>query len=165
MIKLFVFTLLFCLNLNNLSYSANNEKKVQENKNKKNQLITNEKTDDIPDWPQDDIESYKLLFDDGFSNVVNNIVNEGEQQDIFINQDNLNKIIKQYKRGNNDDITQLDVIEAEKQTIFDYQKDEDKIVGTYRTRVMAYLTIEQMLFADISDLMPHGYYINTMKKE
>ena len=87
------------------------------------------------------------------------------QQDIFINQDNSNKIIKQYKRGNNNEITQLDAVEAEKQTIFDNIANEDKVIETHRTRVMAYLTIEQMLFADISDLMPHGYYINTMKKE
>ncbi|GEM_PF-6016173 len=128
-------------------------------------LRTGERTDDIPEFPKDGVEEYKMLFDDGFSNVVGDDFQSGESFDIFIDQQASNDINRNYFTGNDEFISQMDVVEAEKKTMIDNNSIDINNVTTHRTRVMAYLTLEQMLYADIFAMEPHGYYVNAVQKK
>ena len=128
-------------------------------------LRTGNRTDDIPEFPKDGVEEYKMLFDDGFSNVIDNEFQGGESFDVFVDRPASNDINKNYFAGNDEFISQMDVIEAEKKTMIDNNSIDVNNVTTYRTRVMAYLTLEQMLYADMFSMKPHGYYINAVQKK
>ena len=146
--------------------NANNGKKSQQNKSsKKGPLRTGERTDDIPEFPKDGIEEYKMLFDDGFSNIVDNDFQSGESFDVFVNTQGSNEINRNYYAGNDEFISQMDVVEAEKKTMIDNNSIDLNNVTTYRTRVMAYLTLEQMLYSDMFAMKPHGYYVNAVQKK
>lgn len=158
---------------NNKKSIPSNEKNKNNNKDGKNKqqttrksgIIQGDKPDDVPDFPQDSVEDYKSLFDDGFSNTVLDYYQEGEDFDVFVNQEYSNQINNDYISGNDDDITQMEVIEAEKKTTIDDIDIDKNNITTQRTRVMAYLTLDQMLFADIFGKAPHGYYVNAMYKK
>ena len=128
-------------------------------------LRTGERTDDIPEFPKDGVEEYKMLFDDGFSNVVDDEFQSGESFDVFVDRSASNDINRNHFAGNDEFISQMDVVEAEKKTMIDNNSIDINKVTTYRTRVMAYLTLEQMLYADMFSMKPHGYYVNAVPKK
>ena len=144
----------------NSSGNANKKKKTTDKT-----LRTGEKDDDIPDFPSDGVEEYKMLFDDGFSNVVDDEFQTGESFDVFVDAIASNNINKTYMTGNEEFITQMDVVEAEKKTLIDNNSIDKSNITTHRTRIMAYLTLEQMLYADMFGLQPHGYYVNAVQKK
>ncbi len=130
--------------------------------NAEKQIVKSQKDSDIPDFPQEDLERYNMLFNDGFANTVDSMFEDGKEWDIFVDQTTLNEINKQYIAGNDDIITQMDVIKAEKKTNFDGNIIDKNNITTHRTRIMAYLTLDQMLLADIFGSSPDGYYINAI---
>lgn len=145
--------------------STNTNKGSNTNKKQANKLLqTGKKPDNIPEFPNDGEKEYKMLFDEGFSNVVDDSFQDGEEWDIFINQESSNELNKKYISGNNNEITQMEVIDAEEKTIVDKIILDKGNINTHRRRVMAYLTLDHMLFADILDQNPHGYYVNAMNK-
>ena len=155
----------------NKSEDTNKKTKGKNNKNNKDKkqennkgVITGAKPSNVPDFP-DDEDEYKMLFDDGFSNVVENVYQTGEEFDVFVNQNEANNINKKYFSGNDNDITQMDAINAEKKTMVEQNFIDKNNVKTHRTRVMAYLTLDQMLFADLFGQTPHGYYVNAVNKK
>ena len=151
------------------------QKKVSSKKDKKNQKNTKtssnkmiqsgEKPADLPDFPQVGVEEYKMLFDDGFSNVVESEFQTGEEWDIFVNQNYGNEITKKYIAGNDEEYTQMDVLQAEKKAVIDKSLVDKSNITTHRTRVMAYLTLDQMLFDDLLGSSPYGYYVNSSIKQ
>ena len=130
-----------------------------------NGVISGEKPANIPDFPSDETEiEVQTLFDDGFSNYVDPMFQSGEKWDIFVDQIASNEINRRYKTGNDEVVTQMDAIEAEKNTSSDDDGIDKDQIATSRTRIMAYLTLEQMLFADMFGVAPHGYYVNVVSK-
>ena len=75
----------------------------------------------------------------------------------------LHKYNEIYKHGNDNEINQIDVIEAEKNTQIDSNNLDEYEIGTHRTRVVAFLTQDQMLLSDMFDSQPDAYYIDMVK--
>ena len=141
-------------------------KKSKTNNNVKNNngiVKTGIKPADVPDFPQYDQEEYKMLFDDGFENVVDDKFQFGEEWDIFVNQGVSNEINKKYIAGNDEEYTQMDAVEAEKKTFIDRSLIDKDNISTYRTRIMAYLNLNQMIFDDVFRT-PYGYYLDAVVK-
>ena len=147
--------------------SSKKDKTNQKNtKTGSNKMIqSGEKPADLPDFPQVGVEEYKMLFDDGFSNVVESEFQTGEEWDIFVNQNYGNEINKKYAAGNDDEYTQMDVLQAEKKAVIDKSLVDKSNITTHRTRIMAYLTLDQMLFDDLLGSSPYGYYVNSSIKQ
>jgi hypothetical protein len=179
--RFLLLTILFCFLINSSSvYSLvgvdsnsnvnlpTNIKKTVNNKQNNNSndsiLKTGPKPANIPDFPQDEKEEYKMLFDDGFANIVGDDFQTGEEWDVFVNQTTGNEINNKYIAGNDDNFNQMDALEAEKKTIVDQSLVDKNNITTHRTRVMAYLTLEQMLFDDLFSSVPYGYYVNAIAK-
>ena len=150
-------------NGNKTTQNKNNNSRQQQQNNNNNGVLSGEKPDDVPDWP-DDEEEYQMLFDDGFSNFVDESFQGGEEFDVFVNQNVLNKINNEYIAGNDEEITQMKAMTAEKKTMDNQISIDKNNITTHRTRIMAYLTLDQMLFADFFGEAPHGYYVNAMNK-
>ena len=147
-----------------IKHESANKTTQKNKKNKNNMLQTGARPSNIPDFPQIDIDEYKMLFDDGFSNIADEMFQTGEEWDIFITQTAGNDINKKYIAGNNDEYTQMDALEAEKKTIADKSQINKENITTHRTRIMAYSTLDQLLFDDIFGALPYGYYITVMNK-
>ena len=141
----------------------NNKKSVKNNtKNKKDMSENEVVTTDMLNFPNDDEEEYKMLFDDGFANIVDDSFQTGEEWDVFVNQSDNNEINRKYIAGNSDDYTQMDAIEAEKKTIIDQSLVNKDNISTYRTRIMAYVSLDQMIFDDLFRTAPYGYYVDAI---
>ena len=179
MIYLKLFLVFFCLLIN--SHAANSlvgveggntlnlptNTKASKNKTNDNSdkiIKTGPKPINIPDFPQDENEDYKMLFDDGFSNVVKNDFQTGEKWDIFVNQAFGNEINNNYIDDNDDDFTQMEALEAEKKTIIDHDLIDKDNITTHRTRIMAYLTLDQILYNDLFGTPDFGYYVDAVAK-
>lgn len=139
---------------------SSNKTNKNESKKGKNNKVVSVKPTNMPDFPNEDEKQYQKLFDDTFTNVVDKDFIIGEENDIFISPKTANKYNKQYINGNNDILTQIDVIDAEKKTQENGNSiDKDK-VNTTRTRVAAYLTLNQMLLDDMFDNKIDAYYVD-----
>lgn len=150
-------------NRNNKEYQR---QKVQQNKtqeeNKKVSLVVHYRPEKMPHFP-DGKQEYKALFDNEFTNFVDKSYLLPDDKDIFISQNTLHRYNEIYKHGNDDEINQIDVIEAEKNTQVDSNDLDEYEIGTHRTRVIAFLTQDQMLLSDMFDSQPDGYYIDMVK--
>ena len=142
-----------------------NNKKNNNQKNDNQDITTMQKPSNVPDFPKDDgVEEYKMLFNDGFSNIVEDTFQTGEEWDVFINQTAGNQINELYIAGNDEEYTQMDALTAEKKAVIDHSLVDKNNITTHRTRIMAYLTLDQMLFNDLFGAKPHGYYVTAMTK-
>lgn len=162
---LYIFTVIFANDDSAFAVNAKNKQDRVFFSSSEKQIVKSQKDDSIPDFPQEDVEKYNMLFDDGFANIIDPMFEGGKEWDTFADQKVLDNINRQYMAGNDEFITQMDVIEAEKKTNFDENVANINNITTHRTRIMAYLTIDQMLLADIFNLAPHGYYISTIVSE
>ena len=132
----------------------------KKNDNKKSKKVVSVKPDSMPNFPNEDEKQYQKLFDDTFTNVVEKDFIIGEENDIFISPKTANRYNKKYVNGNNDVLTQIDVIDAEKRTQENGNSiDKDK-VNTTRTRVVAHLTLNQMLLDDMFNGQVDAYYVD-----
>lgn len=123
------------------------------------------KPDNIPDFPTEDNIDYKKLFDNSFTNVVENEYVLPDNNDIFIDPYTMREINKQTRSGNDDVITQINTIKAEKKTQENNNNiDKNKILQN-RYRVIAFLTLDQMLLSDLFESNPDGYYIDFVKSK
>ena len=163
------FFIFFCFFYSYSNFSGAEENKTnqninnQNNINEQNKLVKHgDKPAEFPDFPEDDKTSYKMLFDNGFANVVSEGFEGGKKWDIFVNQDISNEINRRYMTGNYEEINEMDVIEAEKKTIFDNKKTSEEDLKTYRTRILAYLTEEQMILPDVFLNSEDGFYLNAV---
>ena len=148
-----------------LNLPKSNKKSVKNNTNSDGKITKNEVvTSDILNFPSDDEEEYKMLFDDGFANIVDDSFQTGEEWDVFVNQSAGDEINRKYIAGNSDDYTQMDAIEAEKKTIIDHSLVNKDNISTYRTRIMAYVSLDQMVFDDLFRTAPYGYYVDAIAK-
>ena len=152
-----------------LNYSNINSNNIVYNQNKKNftnkQQLDNLKPNDVPDFPSQDDTKYKQLFDDSFNNVVETEYAIGDDNDIFIDPYTMASYIKEFTNGNDDYITQMDVIMAEKKAQEDGNNiDKNKILQN-RYRVVAFLTKDQMLLSDMFKVAPDAYYIDFVKSK
>ena len=139
---------------------TNSSKRSKNGDKKKNKNVVSVKPDNMPDFPNDEEKQYQKLFDDTFTNVVEKDFILGEENDIFINPKTAKKYNKKYMNGNNDILTQIDVIDAERRTQENGNNiDKDK-VNTTRTRVVAPLTLNQMLLDDMFGNGIDAYYID-----
>lgn len=150
-------------NRNNKAYQ---KQKAQQNKlteeNKKVSLVVHYKPEKMPSFP-DGKQEYKALFDNEFTNFVDKSYLLPDDKDVFISQNTLHKYNEIYKHGNDNEINQIDVIEAEKNTQIDSNNLDEYEIGTHRTRVVAFLTQDQMLLSDMFDSQPDAYYIDMVK--
>ena len=150
-------------NRNNKEYQ---KQKAQQNKeqeaNKKVSLVVHYRPEQMPPFP-DGKQEYKSLFDDEFTNFIDKNYLLPDDKDIFISQNTLHRYNKIYKHGNDNTINQIDVIEAEKSTQIDSNDLDEYEIGTHRTRVVAFLTQDQMLLSDMFDSQPDAYYIDMVK--
>ena len=152
--------------LNYSNINSNNIADYKSNKNINNkQELDNLKPNDIPDFPSKDDTKYKQLFDDSFNNIVEKEYALGDDNDIFIDLYTMNSYLKELPNGNDDYITQMDVIMAEKKTQEDGNNiDKNKILQN-RYRVVAFLTKDQMLLSDMFKKTPDAYYIDFVKSK
>ncbi len=132
--------------------------------NIKNQKIV-PKPDNIPDFPQEDNIEYKKLFDNSFTNVVEMEYVLPDDNDIFIAPYTMREINKQIEKGNHDIITQIDAIKAEKKTQENNNDLDKNKISQSRYRVVAFLTLDQMLLSDLFETNPDGYYIDFVKSK
>ena len=121
---------------------------------------------DVPPFPEDNSKLEVKLADDGFTNNIYPMYNVADKNDIFVDTYKLYAINNRYIAGNEDNITQVDVMLAEKGDVMEYRghKREDMQV-TNRTRVLAYLTKDQVAFGPVFSESPHGYYYNAVKEK
>lgn len=148
-----------------LNLPKNDKRSVKNNAKSKNEISKNEiAISNVLDFPNDDEEEYKMLFDDGFANIVDDSFQTGEEWDIFVNQTTGNEINHKYIAGNSDEYTQMDAVEAEKKTIIDHSLVNKDNISTYRTRIMAYVSLDQMVFDDLFKTAPYGYYVDAVAK-
>ncbi len=120
----------------------------------------------IPPFPEDNEKVEIKLSDDGFTNNIHPMYDIADKNDIFVDTHGLYAMNSRYIAGNEDDITQVDVMMAEKGDVMEYHghKREDNQV-THRTRVLAYLTKDQVAFGQVFSESPHGYYYNAVKEK
>lgn len=137
---------------NNISINYNNKKIAP-------------KPDNVPDFPKDDNIEYKKLFDDSFSNVVENEYMLADDNDVFIDPYTMRNLNKQKKSGNDNVITQIETIKAEKKTQTNNNNIDKNKVSQNRYRVVAFLTLDQMLLSDLFENNPDRYYIDFVKSK
>ena len=150
-------------NRNNKEYQR---QKARQNKeaeaNKKVSLVVHYKPEKMPNFP-DGKQEYKSLFDNEFTNVIDKNYIVPDNKDIFISQHQMHDYDRIYKHGSDYDVNQIDVIEAEKNTQVDKNDLDEYKIGTHRTRVLAFLTQDQILLSDMFDSQPDAYYIDLVK--
>ncbi|MBR1429180.1 MAG: hypothetical protein IJ590_02905 [Rickettsiales bacterium] len=120
----------------------------------------------VPPFPEDNSKLEIKLADNGFTNNINPMYYIADKNDIFVDTHGLYAMNNRYIAGNEDDITQIDAMMAEKCDVMEYHghKREDNQV-THRTRVLAYLTKDQVAFGPVFSKSPHGYYYNAVKEK
>jgi hypothetical protein len=120
----------------------------------------------VPPFPDDNSKLEIKLADNGFTNNIRPMYDIADKNDIFVDTHGLYAMNNRYIAGNEDDITQMDAIMAEKGEVMEYHghKREDNQV-THRTRVLAYLTKDQVAFGPVFGESPHGYYYNAVKEK
>ena len=120
----------------------------------------------VPPFPDDNSKLEIKLADNGFTNNIHPMYDITDKNDIFVDTHGLYAMNNRYIAGNEDDITQMDAIMAEKGEVMEYHghKREDNQV-THRTRVLAYLTKDQVAFGPVFSESPHGYYYNAVKEK
>ena len=172
---LFIFTTIIILSADNafsagavenvLNANKKLDQKVDEAKHKKNSnkqqqgLITGaNKPEWIPDAPNENEIVYKMLFDDGFANIVEDYAEMGEYGDNDIDPIDLRSFNRMYKAGNDETNSQMEAMEAEKKTIAGEMIDKE-LVDTERTRVLAYLTTDQIDMAGLFNIPSQRAYI------
>ena len=155
--------------LANYSLSKEQKKTTKQSKNKSSQssslIRTGDDTDGIPDFPNEKEVYYEQLFDDGFTNNVESYPVMSEYGDNFIGNNASKKLNKMYIAGNDNNISQMDAIEAEKVNFVDGVKIDKDLVGTERTRVMAYLTQNQMIIDEFFETPRHSYFLSAITNE
>lgn len=142
-----------------IQQSANEVKEV-----KKEKLVPRPKG--MPPFPDDNSKMEIKLADNGFTNNIHPMYDIADKNDIFVDTYGLYAMNNRYIAGNEDDITQIDAMMAEKGEVMEYNghKREDNQV-THRTRVLAYLTKDQVAFGPVFSESPHGYYYNAIKEK
>lgn len=144
----------------------NNKPSKQANKKTpKGSVRTGDDTEGIPDFPNEKEVYYEQLFDDGFTNNVESYPMMSEYGDKFIGNIASKKLNKTYIAGNDDNLSQMDAIEAEKVNFVDGVKIDKDLVGTERTRVMAYLTQNQMIIDEFFETPRHSYFLSAITNE
>ena len=144
----------------------NNKPSKQANKKtSKGAVRTGDDTEGIPDFPNEKEVYYEQLFDDGFTNNVESYPVMSEYGDNFIGNNASRKLNKMYIAGNDNNISQMDAIEAEKVNFVDGVKIDKDLVGTERTRVMAYLTQNQMIIDEFFETPRHSYFLSAITNE
>ena len=144
----------------------NNKPSKQTNKKTpKGSVRTGNDTEGIPDFPNEKEVYYEQLFDDGFTNNVESYPMMSEYGDRFIGNIASKKLNKTYIAGNDDNLSQMDAIEAEKVNFVDGVKIDKDLVGTERTRVMAYLTQNQMIIDEFFETPRHSYFLSAITNE
>lgn len=120
----------------------------------------------IPPFPDDNSKLEIKLSDNGFTNNIHQMYDIADKNDVFVDTHGLYAMNNRYIAGNEDDITQIDAMMAEKGEVMEYHghKREDTQV-THRTRVLAYLTKDQVAFGPVFSESPHGYYYNAVKEK
>ena len=143
----------------------NGEKKTEEfNKVKEEKLVP--RPNNVPPFPDDNSKLEIKLADNGFTNNIHPMYDIADKNDIFVDTHGLYAMNSRYIAGNEDDITQVDAMMAEKGDVMEYHghKRED-LQTTHRTRVLAYLTKDQVAFGPVFSESPHGYYYNAVKEK
>lgn len=141
------------------------QQQVEEVKEVKEEKIV-PRPNGVPPFPDDNSKIEIKLADNGFTNNIHPMYDIADKNDIFVDTHGLYAMNSRYIAGNEDDITQMDAIMAEKGEVMEYQghKREDNQV-THRTRVLAYLTKDQVAFGQAFSESPHGYYYNAVKEK
>ena len=141
------------------------QQQVEEVKEVKEEKIV-PRPNNVPPFPDDNSKLEIKLADNGFTNNIHPMYDIADKNDIFVDTHGLYAMNSRYIAGNEDDITQMDAIMAEKGEVMEYHghKREDNQV-THRTRVLAYLTKDQVAFGPVFSESPHGYYYNAVKEK
>ena len=120
----------------------------------------------VPPFPDDNDKLEIKLSDDGFTNNIRQMYDIADKNDVFVDTRELYSMNNRYIAGNDDDITQVDAILAEKGDVMEYHGHKrDNLQTTHRTRVLAYLTKDQVAFGPVFSESPHGYYYNAVKEK
>ena len=145
--------------------NSENQQPADEVKEVKEEKIV-PRPNNVPPFPDDNSKLEIKLADNGFTNNIHPMYDIADKNDIFVDTHGLYAMNNRYIAGNEDDITQMDAIMAEKGEVMEYQghKREDNQV-THRTRVLAYLTKDQVAFGPVFSESPHGYYYNAVKEK
>ena len=119
----------------------------------------------VPPFPDDNDKLEIKLSDDGFTNNIRQMYDIADKNDVFVDTRELYSMNNKYIAGNDDDITQVDAILAEKGDVMEYHGHKrDNLQTTHRTRVLAYLTKDQLNMGRVFSESPHGYYYNELKQ-
>ena len=145
--------------------NSENQQPAEEVKEVKEEKIV-PRPNNVPPFPDDNSKLEIKLADNGFTNNIHPMYDIADKNDIFVDTHGLYAMNNRYIAGNEDDITQMDAIMAEKGDVMEYHghKREDNQV-THRTRVLAYLTKDQVAFGPVFSESPHGYYYNAVKEK
>lgn len=149
----------------NKTENGKNQQQAEEFKEVKEEKIV-PRPNSVPPFPDDNSKLEIKLADDGFTNNIHPMYDIADKNDIFVDTHGLYAMNNRYIAGNEDDITQVDAMLAEKGEVMEYHghKREDMQV-THRTRVLAYLTKDQVAFGQVFSESPHGYYYNAVKEK
>ena len=166
LLRFFIFFIVISLTFSiksNLSFSATKNN----NKSKKTNSVvrTGDDTKGIPEFPNEKEVYYEKLFDDGFTNSVESYPVIGEYGDNFVSELTSKQINKKYIAGNDNNISQMDALEAEKQGFIEGVKIDRDMVSTERTRIMAYLTQNQIAMDELFEQQPHTYYLSEITND
>ena len=145
--------------------NSKNQQPADEVKEVKEEKIV-PRPNNVPPFPEDNSKLEIKLADNGFTNNIHPMYDIADKNDIFVDTRELYAMNNRYIAGNEDDITQIDAMMAEKGDVMEYHghKREDMQV-THRTRVLAYLTKDQVTFGPVFSESPHGYYYNAVKEK
>ena len=170
-LSIFVLSFIVCFSNSNISFSAQkqidktNNKQTKNKKTLKNSVRTGDDMEGIPEFPNEKEVYYEQLFDDGFTNSVESYPIISDYGDNFVGNLTSKKINKKYIAGNENNISQMDAVEAEKVNFVDGVKIDKDLVSTERTRVMAYLTQNQIIMDEMFEVQPHTYFLSEITND
>ena len=143
----------------------NSEIQPEEFKEVKEEKIV-PRPNNVPPFPDDNDKLEIKLSDDGFTNNIRQMYDIADKNDVFVDTRELYSMNNRYIAGNDDDITQVDAILAEKGDVMEYHGHKrDNLQTAHRIRVLAYLTKQQGAFGSVFSESPHGYYYNAFKEK
>lgn len=145
--------------------TENTEAKPEEFKEVKEEKLV-PRPNGVPPFPDDNSKLEIKLSDNGFTNNIRPMYDIANKSDVFVDTHKLYAMNNKYIAGNEDDITQMDTILAEKGEVMEYHGHKrENMQVTHRTRVLAYLTKDQVAFGSVFSESPHGYYYNAVKEK